>query len=612
MTNSLRQTPELKIFPQTVYVKSGLCGIFGCVLSEGSAAPIIHRALERLEYRGYDSVGEATVYGGRVHVKKAAGKIGEIHKLLNLDDLPGSVGIGHTRWATHGKPSDRNAHPLFDCKENVAVVHNGIIENYQELKDMLIEKGHSFISDTDTEIIPHLIEENISLGLEKAVMEAVRKFEGRYAIAAISSDENMLVGVRRGSPLIVGRSENKTFIASDIPAFLNHTNQVMYLDDNEMVVIDGNVRFFNTETGQSIEKRLITINWDAKQAEKGEYPYFVIKEIMEQKETIMRAINQDENTILRTAEEIKRAYGTFFTGCGTAGKVCMAGEYIFSKVAKKHVNFVISSEFPNYKHFLTDKTLLITISQSGETADLMEAVETARKMGVKVLSLVNVMGSSLYRNSDYAFLLNAGPEKAVASTKATTAQLALVTLLAYAVAGRLQEGKRLLMETASKVNDMLNPRYEARIAELARKLKDSQSIYIIGRSLNYPMAMEAAIKIMELSNIHAQGFAGGELKHGPLALIQDGTPCIVFAANDETRVDIISNAMEVKARGGYIIGVSPRNNEVFDYWIKVPDVGNASPVVNIIPIQILAYHLALLRGCDPDYCRNLAKSVTVK
>ncbi|MCK4714933.1 MAG: SIS domain-containing protein, partial [Candidatus Aenigmarchaeota archaeon] len=368
----------------------------------------------------------------------------------------------------------------------------------------------------------------------------------------------------------------------------------------------------NTETEQPVEKRLIHIEWDARQAEKGEFPHYVIKEIMEQKETIIRAINQDEDAILRTAEEIKKARGTFFSGCGTAGKVCMAGEYIFSKVANKHVNFAVSSEFPNYHHFLTDRTLLITISQSGETADLMEAVEVAKKKGVKVISLVNVMGSSLQRSSDFAFMINAGPEKAVASTKATTAQLALITLLAYAVAGKLQEGKRLLMETAAKVNDMLNPRYEARIADLAEKLKDSRNIYIIGRSLNYPMALESAIKIMELSNIHAQGFAGGELKHGPLALIDEGAPCIVLAANDETRPDIISNAMEVKSRGGYIIGISPENNEVFDYWIRVPDVGNASPIVNIIPVQILAYHLALKRGCDPDYCRNLAKSVTVK
>jgi glucosamine--fructose-6-phosphate aminotransferase (isomerizing) len=584
-----------------------MCGIVGYI-GDGKASPIIHDALKRLEYRGYDSYGFATLDRGTVRVERGVGKISDAQP----GGLSGRIGIGHSRWATHGNVTKRNAHPHTDCSGRIAVVHNGIIENFQELRKELEGRGHVFKSDTDTEIIPHLIEENISLGLEKAVIKAAQMLRGRYAMAVIRAGEERLVGVRRGSPLIVGRGKSETFLASDIPAFLRHTNRVMYLDDNEMVVADGKTRFFNTETGEPVHKRLIKIDWDAGQAEKGEYPHFMLKEIMEQKDTIMRAINQNEEAILKTAEEIGKAYGTFFTGCGTAGKVCLAGEYIFSKVAKKHVNFVVSSEFPNYQHFLTDKTLLVTVSQSGETADLMEAVETAKRMGVKVISLVNVIGSSLQRNSDHTFMINAGPEKAVASTKATTAQLALVTLLAYAVAGRLQEGKRLLIEAASKVNDMLNPRYEARIARLAKKLKNTRNIYIIGRSLNYPMALESAIKIMEVSYIHAQGFAGGELKHGPLALIEEGAPCIVLAAKDETRDDIMSNAMEIKARGGYIIGVSPENHEVFDYWLRVPDVGDASPIVNIIPVQILAYHLGVMRGCDPDYPRNLSKSVTVK
>ena len=584
-----------------------MCGIVGYI-GEGRASTVIHDALRKLEYRGYDSYGFATLDGGTIHIRKGVGKISDARQ----GRLPGRLGIGHSRWATHGNVSERNAHPHTDCTGNIAVVHNGIIENFQELRKELEKKGHVFRSDTDTEIIPHLIEENMSLGFREAVMKAARMLRGRYAIVAMSSCGESLIAVRRGSPLIIGRGKTETFIASDIPAFLRHTNKVMYLDDEEMVVADGRPSFFSIETGKPVHKRVIEIDWDAGQAEKGEYPHFMIKEIMEQKDTIMRAINQNEKAILKTAEEIGRAYGTFFTGCGTAGKVCLTGEYIFSKVANKHVNFVVSSEFPNYQHFLTDKTLLITISQSGETADVMEAVETARRLGVRVISLVNVMGSSLQRNSDYTFMINAGPEKAVASTKATTAQLALVTMLAYAVSGKLQEGKRLLAEAAAKVNDMLNPRYEARIARLARRLKNSRNIYIIGRSLNYPIALESAIKIMEVSYIHAQGFAGGELKHGPIALIEEGEPCIVLAANDETRDDIISNAMEVKARGGYIIGVSPENNEVFDYWLRVPDVGNASPIVNIIPVQILAYHLAVLRGHDPDYPRNLAKSVTVK
>ncbi len=586
-----------------------MCGIVGFIGKE-QAAPLIYDSLKKLEYRGYDSFGFATIDSAGLHVEKGVGKISDASRI----ELPGRAGIGHSRWATHGNVTKKNAHPHTDCTGKVAVVHNGIIENFGELRKELEGRGHIFKSQTDTEIIPHLIEEQLSEGLEfdKAVMKAVKRLEGRYAIVALCSEDHRLIGVRRGSPLIVGKGEDKSFIASDIPAFLEHTNKVMYLDDNEMVIADGETRFYNVDSGEEVFKRLIEIEWDAKQAEKGDHPHFLIKEIMEQKDTIIRAINQNEELIQQTAEAIKKARGTFFTGCGTAGKVCMTGEYIFSKVAGKHVNSIVSSEFPNYHHFLTDKTLMITVSQSGETADVMEAVEIAKEKGVKIISLVNVMGSSLQRISDLAFMINAGPEKAVASTKVTTAQIALLTLLSYAVAGRLTEGKTLLIETASKVNDMLNPRYEARLVDLAEKLMCSKNIYLIGRSINYPIALEGAIKIMEISNIHAQGFAGGELKHGPLALIEEGTPCIVFVSNDESRNDIISNAMEVKTRGGFIIGVSPENHDVFDYWIRVPDAGNASPIVNLIPIQILAYHLGVKRGCDPDYCRNLAKSVTVK
>jgi glucosamine--fructose-6-phosphate aminotransferase (isomerizing) len=584
-----------------------MCGIVG-YRGKKTAAPILSDSLKKLEYRGYDSFGFATVHDSRIWLEKSTGKISENESR----PLPGRCGIAHTRWATHGGVTENNAHPHTDCDQRIVVVHNGIIENYQELKGMLIGKGHKFISDTDTEIIPHLIEGYMDLGFEGAVRKAVAELKGRYAIVAMCKDSEKMVAVRRGSPLIIGVGEGEFFVASDIPAFLEHTKRVMYLDNDEMVVIGDSVSFSSLVTGKPVEKRIVEIGWDAEQAEKGEFPHFMIKEIMEQKETITRAINQDESVIKRIAEEINNARGTFLTGCGTAGKVCMAGEYVFSKVAHRHINYIVSSEFPNYRHFLTPRTLLITISQSGETADVLEAMETAKGKRVKTISLVNVMGSTIDRQSDHTFLINAGPEKAVASTKATTSQLALVTLLAYACAGKLERGKRLLMETASKVNDMLNPRYEERIRKLAEKLRDQDNIYIIGRSLNYPMALESAIKIQEVSYIHAEGFAGGELKHGPIALIDKGVPCIALVANDDVKDDIISNAVEIKARGGYIIGISPENNDAFDYWLKVPDVGNASPIVNIIPVQILAYHLGILRGCDVDMPRNLAKSVTVK
>jgi glucosamine--fructose-6-phosphate aminotransferase (isomerizing) len=589
-----------------------MCGIVGYV-GNNRTSKILYDSLKKLEYRGYDSYGFSVVRDGMNFVEKGVGKISDAKEI----SIQGNVGIAHSRWATHGIANEENAHPHTDCTGKISIVHNGIIDNYQELRKGLVSRGHTFKSQTDSEIIAHLIGENISLGFDQAVKKAATLLEGRFAIVAISTDsDSKLVGVRRGSPLILGVKKNpkssEYFLASDIPAFLDHTKNVMYLDDNEMVVINRGVKFFNLETGDEVSKRTITIDWDAEQASKGDHPHFMIKEIMEQKDTILRTINQSHNEIMHVAEQINQAYGTFFTGCGTAGKVCMTAEYLFSKIANKHVNAVFSSEFPNYKHFLTEKTLLMPISQSGETADVLEAVNTAKDGGVRIFSLVNVMGSTLDRVSDQTFLINAGPEKSVASTKATTSQLALVTLFAYACANKLDEGKRLLMETSSKVNDMLNPRYEERIRRLAKKIHNQKNIYIIGRSLNFPIALESAIKIQEVSYIHAEGFAGGELKHGPLALIHEGVPCIVFVANDETKKDIISNAMEVKSRGGYIIGVSPESNEIFDYWIKVPDAGNASPIVNIIPVQILAYHLAILNGHNPDYPRNLSKSVTVK
>ncbi|KKP38684.1 MAG: glucosamine/fructose-6-phosphate aminotransferase, glucosamine-fructose-6-phosphate aminotransferase (isomerizing) [Candidatus Peregrinibacteria bacterium GW2011_GWF2_33_10] len=354
------------------------------------------------------------------------------------------------------------------------------------------------------------------------------------------------------------------------------------------------------------------IIWRYEEADKGDFPHFMIKEIMEQKETLYRAINQNENILSQVAEAIKKARGAFFVGCGTAGKVCMTAEYIFSKIAKRHINVLFGSEFKFHEHFLTDQSLLLAISQSGETADTLEAIEIIQKKGGKVVSIVNNEASTMARISDMMIPIKAGPEKAVASTKATTSQIAICILLAYALINRLHDGKQILIETASQINDMLNPRYEEHIQQVAEFLKNFESLYIIGRGLNYPMALEGAIKLQEVTYIHAQGFAGGELKHGPIALISKNTPCIVLVANDESKNEILSNAIEVKARGGYIIGISPENAEVFDYWIKVPDNSNTSPIINIIPIQILAYQLALLRQNNPDMPRNLAKSVTVK
>lgn len=589
-----------------------MCGIFAYSGKQKNAGELVIRGLKKLEYRGYDSWGVAYQAPERLGLLRKVGKIGEFN--LEYNKMPEStLAIGHSRWATHGGVTEANAHPHTNAEGTIAIVHNGIIENYQELKKELEEKGYIFKSQTDTETIVHLLDLYCKTDdFVSAAKKTLARLHGRYAVLAVKTGEHKIIAARRGSPLIIGVGENEHFIASDIPAFLEYTQQIMYLDDNEMVVINDKPHFYNLETQEEVEKRVVTIDLKPESAEKGNFAHFMIKEIMEQKDTIYRAINQNDTDILKLAEEIKKAYGTFFVGCGTAGKVCLAASYVFAKVAKRHVNVVVGSEFPSHQDFLKEKSLVVAVSQSGETADTLEAIEVAKKKGAKVLSIVNVVGSTMDRMSDYTIHIKAGPEKAVASTKATTSQLAILTLLAYACNNDLQEGKRLLIETAGQINDMLNPRYEEHIQKLADKIKNVESMYVIGKSVNYPIALEAAIKLQEVSYIHAEGFAGGELKHGPIALISEGTPCIVLVANDETRQDILNNAQEVKARGGYIIGISPQQESVFDYWIKVPDAGMASSLVNIIPIQLLAYHLAVLRQNNPDMPRNLAKSVTVK
>jgi len=588
-----------------------MCGIFGYVGKRVDAGRIVVRGLKNLEYRGYDSWGVARMIDGDITVQKKVGKIGSVNP-ESFAELSG-IAIAHSRWATHGGVTEGNAHPHVSCDGTIAIVHNGIIENYQILRTALKKKGHAFRSETDTEVIVHLIEEYAKKeSFAEAVRHACRDFQGRYAFLAMHAGTNELVAARTGSPLIIGVGEGEYFIASDIPAFLEHTKTVNYLDDGEMVVTNGKEIHFCSIEGEPLKKRNVKITWSIEQAEKGEYDHFMLKEIMDQKESIARAVNQDEEHIEVLAQAIRDAKGTFLSGCGTAGKVCMAAEYFFSVIAEHHVNYAPASEFPLYHHFLVPESLLIVVSQSGETADVLEAMKVAKTKGAKVLSIVNVEGSSIARASDYSLLINAGPERAVASTKAATGQMAVLLLIAHALKGKLNRGRSLLLETTAQINDMLNPRYLKHIEKLAEQIKHEENLYIIGKGLNYPMALESAIKIQEVSYVHAEGFAGGELKHGPIALIQKGTPCIALLGNDEVHTDTLSNCMELRARGAYVIGISPENDEAFDYWIRVPDAGVAQAIVNIIPVQILAYHLAVLRGKNPDMPRNLAKSVTVK
>lgn len=595
-----------------------MCGIIAYKGAKDGVSVVLD-GLRRLEYRGYDSWGIA-VAAGPIQTVKQIGKIGEVER-SQLNELGEGrrTAIGHSRWATTGAVTLYNAHPHSSNDGSLALVHNGIVENFHELRSELLSKGYSFASETDSEVIANLIQDSRRvLPLSEAVRAAFNRLEGRNAIVVLDQASQDLIGVRSGSPLIVGLGEREFFLASDVPAFLDHTRQVNYLDDQQMVVISEDatgrqsVSYFDARNGQPIMRRLVTIEWSAEQAEKGEYPHFMIKEIMEQKDTLRRAVEQDIAEIEETAAIIKKARGTFFVGCGTSGKVCHVGEYFFNAIAKRHTNFVCGSEFSNYTPFLNEQSLLLVASQSGETADVLEAMEESKKKGVKIVSLVNVRGSSIMRYSDKSILINAGPEQAVASTKATTAQLSIMALLAYACAGKLNEGRLRLVELAGQVNDLLNPRYDEHIATLAGLIKDVSDIYIIGRGVNYPLALECAIKLQEVSYIHGEGFAGGELKHGPLALIKPGVPVIALVGEDQNKKAILSNAQEVKARGGYVIGIAPEHHPVFDYWLRVPDVGLLSPIVNIIPVQILAYYLSVLRGNNPDKPRNLAKSVTVK
>lgn len=586
-----------------------MCGIIA-YKGARNASEVILKGLKSLEYRGYDSWGIG-VKKTKIEVLKNIGKIGAV-SLKDLKLEKATIGLGHTRWATHGSVTKENAHPHLSSDGKIAVVHNGIIENYLELRDFLQKNGIEFKSQTDTEVIPqyisYLMEEG--RGFEKATKEVLNKLEGSFAVVAINQDNNMLIGARRGSPLVLGVKDNEFFLASDVPAFLEYTKNVVYLDDDEIVVVNDDYVVFDLKSNGEIKKQINTIDWNLEQAQKDNYPHFMLKEITEQKFTVKKAIEQTPKLMEKVTKMIKEAYGVFFVGCGTSYHACVSSSYTFAHIAKKHVNVVLASEFRNYENFLTDKTLVIAVSQSGETADLLDAIKTTKEKNCKVISICNVVGSTLTRLADENIMMNSGPEICVLSTKTYTAQLAILLLLAYGAADRLDYAKEKINKASCAIPEIIETNVDM-LKDLAHKLKDNKSFFLLGRDLAYPSALEGALKIKEVSYIHAEGFAGGELKHGTIALIEKGTPVIVLVTK-WTKKLILSNAMEVKSRGAYIIGINAEENELYDYFIKTPELGNVNPIVMIIPIQILAYYLALERGCDPDKPRNLAKSVTVK
>ncbi len=585
-----------------------MCGIVG-FSGKQNASGIVFNCLKRLEYRGYDSWGLAFLGNPLKIIKKAGHLPGKMPKM----PVSGTA-IGHTRWATHGEVNDDNAHPHYSRNRKIAVVHNGIIENFQELRAFLKGHGFEFSTNTDTETIPLLIEHFMDKGdkFEEAFRKSLKKLDGGFAVLAMHSGSGLLLGARRGSPLVAGISKEGTFLASDIPAFLEKTNKVIYLDENELVLARPGKKPAVKElnSGKKIRKQATEINWSIEQAEKNDYPHFMLKEINEQPLSIARAVKQSPELISRATKMLKQAKGIFFIGCGTSYHSCVSASYEFAEIAGMHVNTAIASEFPNYRDFITKDTLVVAVSQSGETADLLDAVQIARGKGAKVLSIVNVMGSTLTRLSDETIMMNSGPEICVLSTKTYTSQLAILLLLAFSVAGRAEEGKRLIKETASRIPGLIE-KSDSLSKELAERIHSQHNCFLIGRDLAFPSALEGALKIKEVSYIHAEGFAGAELKHGTIALIEKGVPVIVLSTR-RTKGQILGNAMEVKTRGAYIIGISPEENELFDSFFEVPESEHADPIAMIVPIQLLAYRLAVKKGLDPDKPRNLAKSVTVR
>lgn len=586
-----------------------MCGIYA-VVNDSDAAQTVLSGLKKLEYRGYDSWGIAVqTAGDNILIEKQVGKITVDHAELPKT----SVGLGHTRWATHGGVTQKNAHPHADCTGKVVVVHNGIVENYQELKAKLAE--HTFVSQTDTEVFAHLIEElTKKYTFVEAVRHAFLKADGLNALIALDAKTGTLVAIKIGSPLVIGEDATRFFIASDPASLAGQVNQLQPLDDGEMVVITAEkMQLFDAATGKKKRLRLEKFDMKVEATSMGAYPHFTIKEIHEQPAVLKNILDQPDTQVQIIAKQAAKAKHVTFVGCGSASYVCLEAKYFFAKLTDKHVDTYQGNELASFLPDLIRDTYPIFVSQSGETIDLVQPAQVLKKEGVRLGCLTNVYNSSMYRLADDRVLLKAGPEISVASTKAITSMLAHTLLLAGAVGGKQTQVHADLSRAISSVKTMLKTAYiQQYVQPIVRRLKKESNICVIGRDAMYPIALETALKLKELTYIHAEGFAGGELKHGMLTLITKGSPCIVLAPNGESYAETVSNAAEVKARGGYIIGVAAKNNEVFDAWLPAGDAGIASSISQIVAVQLLVYHLAVALGREIDKPRNLAKSVVVK
>ena len=587
-----------------------MCSIIGYKGNEHASSVLIE-GLKKMEYRGYDSVGIATIKSGKLLMRKGVGKVAEVNKSLRLDELPGKLGIGHTRWATHGGIVDSNAHPHLACNSTIAVVHNGIIENYDELKDELHRSGHDFSSETDSEVIAHLLEEyfEITRDIRLSMIFTCKRLVGSFAFVAVFNSST-LCGARYDEPLIVGVGKDDYFLSSDILGFLNYTDRAIFLDNRDIVVInDSDISFFNFD-GDRISRKITQVAWEFGDADKGKYSHYTLKEIHEQRQTIVKSIEQDKNNLKKFCDIITGAKNIYITGSGTSYHSALLAKQIFSK-SKFHVETIMSSEFQYSSDLLDENSVLLAISQSGETADVIQSVKSAKNRGAKVLSIVNIPTSSLARLSDSFLEVNCGPEIGVAATKSFTSQIALLYYVADII-GRKSNGistsKELLTTTVSQVLEL-----DSQIESVANHIKGSKDVYILGRSLHFPICLEGALKIKELSYIHAEGMAAGELKHGPLALIDNNSIVIVIHPNDSTYIDTLSNIHTIKSRGAKIVGISNKKNKIYDYQITIPTISEfLYPLIEVIPLQLLAYYLSIGNNANPDYPRNLAKSVTVK
>ena len=609
-----------------------MCGIIGYI-GEREAPQILLEGLKRLEYRGYDSAGMAVIDGGKVKIKRNEGKLDQLERSLYEDPLRGKVGIGHTRWATHGKPSETNAHP--HKAGSIVVIHNGIIENYLNLKGVLEGKGHTFKSETDTEIIAHLIQSYLFKGnvFEQAVRNALKRIKGSYAIGVICEEEpKKLIAARNESPLVIGLGEQEWFIASDIPAFLSHTRRAIFLDDGEIAVLGKKGVKINNLSGAKVSKEVKTIDWSPSMAEKGGFKHFMQKEIFEQPRAIIdtfrgRVTEEKGNVFLEdcnlTSREVKQIEKIFIVACGTSWHAAIVGKFMIEDICRIPVEVDLGSEFRYRDPLLNKKTLLLLISQSGETADTLAAMREGLKKKAQIISICNVVGSSIVRNSYGVVYTHAGPEIGVASTKAFTTQLIVLYLLSLYL-GKLT-GKLPTDKEKNMIKDLVKlPRQVEKILEedssirtIAHNYMNYRDFLYLGRGINYPIALEGALKLKEISYIHAEGYPAGEMKHGPIALIDEQMPVVVLVSKGVTFDKIMSNVEEVKARGGTIIAVTPKISKEIgskaNTIIKIP--GNNSylmPILFTVPLQLLAYHIAELKGTDVDQPRNLAKSVTVE